>query len=128
MSWLTRFRNLVRSDKASDEIDREMKFHLAERADQLEADGLSPDDAHDEARRRFGNYTIHKERTRDFDVLLWLESLASDVRHSIRALRASPGFTLVVILSLALGIGANTAIFTLINVAMLKSLPVNRPD
>jgi putative ABC transport system permease protein len=128
MSWLTRLRNVVRSDKVSDEIDREMKFHLAERADQLEADGFAPDDARDEARRRFGNYTIQKERTRDFDVLLGLESLASDIRHAVRALRASPGFTLVVSLSLALGIGANTAIFTLINVAMLKSLPVNRPD
>jgi predicted permease len=112
----------------SDEIDREMAFHLAERADDLVAGGMSPDAARREARRRFGNYALQKEDTRDHDLLGWLETTGADVRYAMRACRRAPGFAGVAILSLALGIGANTAIFTLINVAMLKSLPVSRPE
>src|SRR5205823_1075485 len=66
-------------------------------------------------------------RTRDRDLLVWLEILIADVRYALRTLRAAPGFALVAVLSLALGIGANTAIFTLINIVMIKSLPVSHP-
>jgi predicted permease len=128
MGWYRRFTNLLRSDRVSADIQREMEFHMAERADDLVARGMSEAEARHEARRRFGNAGVQKERTRDADMLTWLESLAADVRYALRALRASPGFALVTVISLGLGIGANTAIFSLINAVVLKSLPVTRPD
>jgi predicted permease len=128
MAWHNRLTNLLRSGRLSRDIEREMEFHVGERADELVRGGMTREAAVREARRRFGNRTIQKERTRDVDVLVWLESAAADVRYALRALRASPGFTLVVILSLALGIGANTAIFTLVNAVVLESLPVKDPE
>ena len=128
MSWYRRLLNLVRSDRVTSEIDRELAFHVAEAEDELVASGLSRAEAAREARRRFGNYGLQKERTRDVDVLPWLESLVSDVRYGWRALRASPGLAAVAILSLGLGIGANTAIFSLINAVLLRPLPVQDPQ
>lgn len=128
MAWYRRLFNLVRSDRLSRDIDREMAFHLAERADDLVARGMTEPEARREARRRFGNPGMQKERTRDADVLTWLESLAADVRYAVRALRASPAFALVAIVSLGLGIGANTAIFSLINAVVLRTLPVSHPE
>src|SRR3954447_20085724 len=128
MGWYRRFVNVVRSNRLSADIDREMAFHMAERADDLMARGMSEPEARREARRRFGNPSMQKERTRDADVMTWLESVGADVRYAIRALRASPGFALVTIVSLGLGIGANTAIFSLINAVVLKTLPVSRPE
>ena len=128
MPWLSRLRNAIRANRLSAEVDREMAFHLAERADDLVASGMNPDAAQREARRRFGNYAVLKERTRDTDVVVWLETFAADVRYAVRALRAAPGFAVVAIASLSLGIGANTAIFSLINAVMLQALPVSRPN
>ena len=128
MSWLARLRNVFRPDVVSAELDREMAFHLAERAEALEAQGMDPAAAKQEARRRFGNYGLLKEDTRGRDILVWLDTLLADLRYAVRALRKSSGFALVATLSLALGIGANTAIFTLIDVAMLRSLPVRNPE
>ena len=128
MSWLARIRNVFRSNAVSRDIDREMEFHLAERADQLAASGMRPEDARREARRRFGNYGLLKERTRERDLAGWLDGCAGDVRYALRGFRSAPGFTLVAIASLALGIGANTAIFSLINAVVLKSLPVKHPE
>jgi putative ABC transport system permease protein len=128
MSWYRRFTNLMRSDKVTRDLDREFAHHLAERRDDLMKAGMNADSANAEARRRFGNATAQKERTREVDVLTWLESCFADIRHAFRALRRSPGFAAVAVLSLALGIGANTAIFTLIDAVMLKSLPVSHPE
>ncbi|MBC8089417.1 MAG: ABC transporter permease [Phycisphaerae bacterium] len=128
MSWLTRAHNLLRPNRVSDEINREMSFHVAERVDELVESGMSRAEAEREAARRFGHRTTLKETTRDEDMLMWLESLAGDVKLATRTLRSSPAFTLVAVLSLALGIGANTAIFSLINAVMLKSLPVHEPE
>ena len=127
MAWYRRFTNLLRSDRHSRDLDREMGFHLAERVDELVASGMPEAEARREARRRFGNRGVMKERTRDIDVLAWLDTLFADLRQAARALRANPGFALVAVLSLGLGIGANTAIFSLINAVMLKSLPVQSP-
>jgi predicted permease len=127
MKGLSRIWNALRGNRLSSELDREMAFHLAEREDDLVSSGMSPKLAAREARRRFGNYGSLKERTRDVDVATWLDTLAADVRYALRALRASPGFATVAILSLALGIGANSAIFTLINAVMLQAIPVTRP-
>src|SRR3954464_15641374 len=128
MAWYKRFINLMRSERLSRDLEREVAFHLSERADQLMAGGLSEPEAVHEARRRFGNRTLQKERMRDVDVLVWLESLLADLRYAARGFRKSPGFALVAILSLGLGIGANTAIFSLIDAVMLKSLPVGHPE
>jgi putative ABC transport system permease protein len=128
MAWFHRLINVVRPDRVSGDLEREMSTHLAERADDLVAGGMSERDAAEAARRRFGNRTIHKERAHDADGFVWLESLLADFRYAVRALRMSPGFTLVAVLSLALGIGANTAIFSLTNAVTLKSLPVSHPE
>jgi hypothetical protein len=80
------------------------------------------------ARRRFGNLTIQSERTRERDLIAWLDHLVGDVRYALRGLRNAPAFALVAVLSLALGIGANTAIFSLLNVALFKTLPVSHPE
>jgi putative ABC transport system permease protein len=128
MGWWRRLTNAIRPDDVDDEIRREMEFHLEERADDLVAGGLSRRDARREARRRFGNLPLQAERTRDVNLLSWLETSIADLRYALRGLRRSPGFTAVTVLSLALGIGANTSVFTLINVFMLKSLPVRDPD
>jgi predicted permease len=128
MGWYRRLANVLRSHRVSTDIEREMAFHMAERADDLVAAGMSEADARREARRRFGNPSVQKERTRDADVMTWLESVGADVRYALRALRASPGFALVATLSLGLGIGANTAIFSLLDAVVLRTLPVEHPE
>jgi len=128
MGWYRRFVNVLRPNRVSADIQRELEFHLTERADELMAAGMSEADALREARRLFGNPGVQQERTRDADLLTWLESIVADARYALRALRASPGFALVAILSLGLGIGANTAIFTLLNAVVLRTLPVERPE
>jgi putative ABC transport system permease protein len=128
MSWLGRLWNHLRDSAVSKEITREMQFHLAERADDLVASGMPPDAAQREARRRFGSLAYQGERTRERDLFGWLDSLIGDVRYALRALRTAPAFATVAILSLALGIGANTAVFSVINALVLRSLPVNHPE
>lgn len=128
MSWLGRLRNHLRGERVSTEITREMQFHLAERADDLVASGMAPDAARREARRRFGSLAYQTERTRERDLFHWLDTLVSDLRYALRALRAAPAFATVAIVSLALGIGANTGIFSIIDALVLKSLPVSHPE
>jgi predicted permease len=128
MSWFDKLRNQSRDDDVSRDIEREMDFHLAERADELVARGMDPARARDEARRRFGNVGIQRERTRERDLFTWLDTTLADLRYTARSLRAAPVFTFVTVLSLALGIGANTAIFSILNAVLLKSLPVQHPE
>ncbi|HLL46118.1 MAG TPA: ABC transporter permease, partial [Longimicrobiaceae bacterium] len=128
MAWYHRFLNTARPDRLSRDLDRELEFHLAERADELMAGGMDEAEARRQARLRFGGPGVQKERTRDRDVLPWLESLAADLRYALRSMRSNPGFALVATLSLGLGIGANTAIFSLVDAVMLRALPVDRPE
>ncbi|MGH9160181.1 MAG: ADOP family duplicated permease [Vicinamibacteraceae bacterium] len=128
MSWFARFRNVFRSNAVSDEIDREMAFHLVERADDLVEAGASPDEARREARRRFGRYALQTENTRERDLLVWLDTLLADVRYGVRGLRRSPVFGVTAVLTLAIGIGANTAVFTLLYGLLLRSLPAAAPQ
>ena len=127
-SWITRLRNVFRADAVGDEIDREMAFHLAERAAALERSGMDATAARQEARRRFGNPGLQRETIREQDLSTWFESVLFDLRHAARGFRATPAFTAVVVLSLALGIGANTAIFSFVDVAMFRTLPVRAPE
>ena len=130
MAWYHRLLNTARPERLSRDLDRELEFHLAERADELMAGGMGEAEARRQARLRFGGAGVQKERTRERDVLPWLESLAADVRYALRSLRADPGFAGVAVLSLGLGlgIGANTAIFSLVDAVMLRPLPVSRPE
>jgi len=113
-SWL-RLRALLRRRQLERDLEDELAFHLAMRGD-------TP-----EARRRFGNPTLWKERTRDLWTFPALETFAQDVRYAGRLLRKSPVFAAVAILSLALGIGATTAIFSLMDALLLRTLPVREP-
>lgn len=129
MGWYRRVVNVVfRSRRLSADIESEFRFHIAERTDDLIAAGLSPDEARRQAERQFGNYTLRREETGDMDLMRILQAAAGDLRYGARQLRASPGFAVVAVLSLALGIGANSAIFQLINALGLRALPVEAPE
>src|SRR5690349_7809910 len=125
MGLLQRLRNLTRRDQLDRDLERELSFHIAERMDELVDAGLSKEEARLAAIRQFGNYAIEKERTRDMDVFGWLESVAQDVRYGSRMIRKNVVFALVVILSLAIGIGANTTLFSLVDAILFRSLPLD---
>jgi predicted permease len=120
-------RYLLRRSRTEAELDEELRAHLAiERQRRIES-GDSFEAARTAALQDFGNVLMVKEVTREMWGWIWLENLAQDLRHGFRLLRLNPGFTLVVVLSLGLGIGANTAIFQLLDAVRLRSLPLPRP-
>jgi putative ABC transport system permease protein len=109
------------------DLDDEIRFHLAEDAEERRVEGLSADEARAAARRDFGNVDLVRETTRDVWGWRSVERLIQDVRYGGRVLRATPIVSAVAILSLGLGIGANTAIFSVLDTLLLRSLPVNEP-
>jgi predicted permease len=130
MSWrrqIAKFGALLRRRTLADDLNEEIRAHLALEEQENRERGLTPEEAHYAALRRFGNVTQAQERSREIWGWQWLETLLQDLRYGLRQLRRNPGFTAVAVITLALGIGANTAIFSLIDAAMLKTLPVAEP-
>jgi predicted permease len=110
------------------DLDEEMRLHLELRREQQMASGLDPDNARQAALRRFGNTTRIRERSTSTWGWNWLETLLQDAMYGIRSMLRTPAITLVALVSLALGIGANTAIFSFLDAVMLRSLPVKDPQ
>ena len=127
MSWIGKLIATFRPKRLDEELDWELQFHLEQRADELIAQGMKPEEAHRQAARLFGNRTAIQESARDRDVLVWLETTLHDLRFAARTLRRNPGFAAAAVLSLALGIGANTGLFSLLDALLLKLLPVAEP-
>jgi len=109
------------------DLERELRSHLELEMAEQQATGLSSEEARYAAQRAFGNTTLVKEVTREMWGWIWLERCLQDLRYAVRVLRKAPAFTAVAVSSLALGIGANTAVFSLLDAVLLKSLPVRDP-
>jgi predicted permease len=128
VSLLRRIANLFSRSSVEQEIDAEIRAHIEMRIEDSIAAGMSPENARRDAMLRFGNPTVTRERVTAMDMSLMLDGIWRDLRYALRQLWKAPGFTITAVLTLALGIGATSAIFTLFDQVLLRMLPVERPQ
>src|ERR1700723_3227251 len=125
---LARFSRFFFRNRRYEDIAVSIQEHIDERIDELVEEGMPRDEAERSARRDFGNVTLLRERSREVWQWQRLESLLVDLKHVCRRLGRSPGFAITVVLTLAIGIGANTAVFSVLNSVLLRPLPYPEPQ
>src|SRR6266404_1538778 len=121
------FRALFRRKRAEQDLDDELQFHLAMQAGKNQAKGMNDDDARQRATVQFGGWQQAKEECRDARGLYWIDTLWQDIRYAFRSFRRAPTFAITVVATIALGLGVNTALFTVLNAFYLRPLAVHDP-
>src|SRR5262245_28970047 len=124
-TWL---RALLRKSEMERELEEELRYHIDRQTEQNIRLGMNPEEARYAARKAFGGVAQAKERSRDVRGVRWIEDMWQDLRYGGRMLMKQPSFTLIAVITLALGIGANTAVFSLVDAFMLRQLPAPDPE